>query len=73
MRPLARSGFAPSHRRLGAEPVKATITMGGRRVTAVHVLNHDGKRTGKTLDVSDSTFTIDGSRDKTLYYEVLLR
>jgi hypothetical protein len=56
------------------EPVRAKIAMGGRQIAAVNVLDHDGKRTGETLDVSDDgTFTIDGTRDKALYYEVVLK
>jgi hypothetical protein len=58
------------------EPVKATVVLGGKlagRVTAVNVLDHDGRRTGKTLPVTGGRFTIDGARDRTPYYEVVLR
>jgi len=55
------------------EPVKATIAISGRELAAVNVLDHDGRRTGKTLPVQDGRFTIDGSRDRTLYYEVVFR
>ncbi len=55
------------------EPVKATITIGGRRIAAVNVLDHDGKRTGNTLEAAGGTFTIDGTRDKALYYEVVFK
>ena len=55
------------------EPVKATIAIAGRPIAAVNVLDHDGKRTGKTLDATDGTFTIDGTRDKALYYEVVFK
>ena len=55
------------------EPVKATITIGGRQIAAVNVLDHDGKRTGKTLEVTSGTFAIDGTRDKALYYEVVFK
>ncbi len=55
------------------EPVKATIAIPGRPIAAVNVLDHDGKRTGKTLDATDGTFTIDGTRDKALYYEVVFK
>jgi hypothetical protein len=53
------------------EPVKATITFSGRRIDAVHVLDHDGRRTGKKLVVADGQFRIDGTRDRALYYEVV--
>ena len=55
------------------EPVKATIAVAGRPIAAVNVLDHDGKRTGKTLEVTGGTFTIDGARDKALYYEVVFK
>ncbi len=52
------------------EPVKATLTFSSRSVAAVNALDHDGRRTGRSLPVTDGQFTIDGARDKTLYYEV---
>lgn len=52
------------------EPVRATLTFSSRGVASVNVLDHDGRRTGKSLPVTDGHFTIDGARDKTLYYEV---
>ena len=52
------------------EPVKATIAFAGRRVAAVNVLNQNGGRTGRSLPVVEGRFTIDGARDRTLYYEV---
>jgi hypothetical protein len=55
------------------EPVKATIAVSGRQIAAVHVLDHDGRRTGKSLPVEAGAFTIDGTRDRTMYYEVLFR
>jgi hypothetical protein len=54
------------------EPVKATLTLSGRKVTAVHVLDHDGRRTDRTLPVENGRFTIDGAKDKALYYEVVM-
>jgi hypothetical protein len=53
------------------EPVKATIAFSGRKIAAVNVLDHDGRRTGRTLPVEDGRFAIDGTRDKALYYEVV--
>ena len=55
------------------EPVRATVAIAGRAIAGVNVLDHDGKRTGKTLDVADGAFTIDGTRDKTIYYEVVFQ
>ena len=55
------------------EPVKATIGLSGRPIAAVHVLDHDGRRTGKSLAVENDRFTIDGTRDRAIYYEVVFR
>ncbi len=55
------------------EPVKATLTITGRPVEAVNVLDHDGRRTGRTLTVTDGRFTLDGTKDKAIYYEVVFR
>ncbi|MCX7045383.1 MAG: beta-galactosidase [Candidatus Sumerlaeota bacterium] len=55
------------------EPVKATITIAGRAVSAVNILDHNGRRTGATLPVNDGRFDIDGAKDKTLYYEITFK
>jgi hypothetical protein len=55
------------------EPVKATVTIADRQIEAVNVLDHDGRRTGRTLSVKDGRFTLDGTRDKAIYYEVVFR
>ena len=54
------------------EPVKARLTIAGRKVASVHVLDHDGRRTGRALPVENGRFEIDGTRDKALYYEVVM-
>jgi len=54
------------------EPVKATLKIAGRKVTSVQVLDHDGRRTEKTLPVDGGRFTIDGAKDQALYYEVVM-
>lgn len=53
------------------EPVKATIRIADRKVGSVNVLDHDGRRTDKKLPVKNGQFTIDGVKDKALYYEVV--
>jgi hypothetical protein len=52
------------------EPVRATIALRRSGTPTVHLLDHDGRRTGKTLGVRDGTFEIDGARDRTPYYLV---
>lgn len=57
------------------EPVTAVISLAAplaRRVAVVHVLDHDGRRTGRTLPITGGRFTLDGARDRTPYYEVAL-
>jgi hypothetical protein len=54
------------------EPVKAAVTITGRAVKAVNALDHDGRRTGKTLPVQNGGFVIDGAKDQTPYYEIIL-
>jgi hypothetical protein len=72
--------FAPDNRVLKnggppilLEPVKATLTIAGRPIAAVNVLDHDGRRTGRTVSVTDGRFTIDGAKEKAIYYEVVFR
>ncbi len=55
------------------EPVKATVTIAGRPIAAVNILDHDGRRTDRTLAVTDGRFTLDGAKDKAIYYEVVFR
>jgi len=52
------------------EPVKAEITIRGRGTPTVIPLDHNGRRTNRTLAAQGETFTIDGARDKTCYYLV---
>ncbi len=52
------------------EPVKARILIRREGKATVHVLDHNGRKTEKTLPVSDGVFEIDGARDKTCYYLV---
>jgi hypothetical protein len=52
------------------EPVKARMSFTRPGTPTVHVLDHDGCRTGTTLEVRNGVFEIDGARDKTCYYLV---
>lgn len=52
------------------EPVKATVTLKGIRATRVHVLDHHGRRTGRTLPVTNGRFAI--GNEKTFWYEIEL-
>lgn len=52
------------------EQVKAALELGGRAIKAVNILDHDGRRTGRTLSLDHGHIAIDTARDKTIYYEV---
>jgi hypothetical protein len=49
------------------------LTIAERPIEVVNVLDHDGRRTGRTIPVKDGRFTLDGAKDKTIYYEVVSR
>ncbi len=55
------------------EPVQATVAIRNRPIASVNILDHDGRRTGRTLAVTDGRFTLDGTKDKAIYYEVVFR
>lgn len=52
------------------EPVKATIAIRRQGDPLVHILDHSGRKTGKTLSAAGGVIRIDGVRDKTCYYLV---
>jgi hypothetical protein len=64
---LIRRGQAP----ITLEPVRATIRLARPGKPTVYLLDHDGRRTDKTLDVREGTFRIDTARDRTMYYEIV--
>ncbi len=53
------------------EPVTADIALGRKGAPTVHVLDHDGHRTGRTVPVHNGAFRIDGVSYKTPYYEIV--
>jgi hypothetical protein len=63
---LLERGQAP----VRMEPVVASIRIDRPGTPKVILLDHDGRPTGRTLDVQGGSFTIDGTRDKTPYYLV---
>jgi hypothetical protein len=52
------------------EPVKAGISLRRTGTIRVTALDHDGRRTEKTLPVADGAFVVDTGRDQTPYYLV---
>ena len=53
------------------EPVQADIKITRAGTPTVYVCDHDGNRTAETIPVSNGTFTIDGTKTQTVYYEVV--
>ena len=52
------------------EPVICELEFRRAGTPTVHVLDHDGRRTGKTLPVENGRVKLDGRETKTVYYEV---
>jgi len=64
---LLELGGAP----MRCEPVRAELRF-ARALAAVEVLDHGGLPTGRQIELDDPhTLTIDGARDRTLYYRVV--
>ncbi len=71
--------YGPDHRliAIGKAPVQLEAVHGAvtlaRPIDRVILLDHDGKPTGRTAAVSAGAITIDGTTDRTLYYEVVFK
>lgn len=63
---LVERGKAP----ILLEPVKATLRFHRKRDGTLHVLDHDGRRTGVSRPVSQGEVALDGVADRTPYYEL---
>ena len=63
--------LAPGAGPVTLEPVKARIAIRKPGTPQVVLLDHDGRRTDRTLPVKDGAFEIDGARDRTCYYLVV--
>ena len=63
---MLERGKAP----IRVEPVRVQIQLQRPGTPTVHILDHSGKRTGKTIPVKDGTFVADGAVTQTCYYEI---
>jgi len=52
------------------EPVRATLVFKRGEPRAVHILDHDGRRTGQTLPAPGGVLDLDTAEAKTIYFEV---
>ncbi len=52
------------------EPVQAILEFNDIEPKKIHILDHVGQRTGKTIEPKDEIY-IDGAKYKTLYYEIV--
>jgi hypothetical protein len=53
------------------EPVAAALLLKKKAKYTLHVLDHSGNRTGVTVPVESSSVMLDGSKYKTIYYELV--
>lgn len=68
---LLSRGEIRNHRPVGPvvmEPVVAEIALTRGGSPTLHILDHGGAKTGKTLQIVDGRFTLDTGRDATPYY-----
>jgi hypothetical protein len=66
---LMDKGTAP----IIVEPVAAEIGIKRAGTPTLHVLDHDGRRTGRTVPAKDGRIVLDGAENKTIYYEIEYR
>lgn len=53
------------------EPVSVDVRLRRSDRATVHILDHDGRRTGKTVDLHDGTLRLEGRETRAIYYEVV--
>ena len=54
------------------EGINITLTLPKKIVGKVHILNHNGERTGKEMAVKGNKIFLSGSRNETFYYELII-
>ena len=55
------------------EPVAAEIKLDRPGVPTVYVLDHDGRRSDRTIPLKDGRIVLDGAENKSIYYEIEYR
>ena len=53
------------------EPVEVSLVLKNKKKCKLYVLNHSGIRTGKEVPVNGGRFLLNGSINKTIYYELV--
>jgi hypothetical protein len=66
-RTLLKKGTSP----IRMEPVKAELILKRPGKPTVYVLDHDGRRTDKTVPVRDGKILLDAAKTQAVYYEVV--
>ncbi|NJN26478.1 MAG: hypothetical protein HC819_11120 [Cyclobacteriaceae bacterium] len=61
---LLEIGQAP----IKLEPVKLTMSISRKTTPKVSVLDHSGNKTGKSIEVKNGTWQLDGTKTETIYY-----
>jgi hypothetical protein len=52
------------------EPIKVELKLKRPGNPVVHVLDHDGRRTGRTLVATEGVFVLDAAETRAVYYEI---
>ena len=73
MRVVAGEVVAKGGPPMMVEPIIVELALKRAGDVVVHVLDHDGRRTGRTLNVSDGKLLLDGAANRTIYYEIEFR
>lgn len=63
--------LAPGRTQVRMEPVTASLSIERPDNPTVHVLDHNGRRTGRTIPVNGTRISLDGAEHETLYYELV--
>lgn len=66
---MAERGGPP----LMIEPLRLTLDFARKSNAVAHILDHEGRRTGRTLDVANGQVTLDSADTKAIYYEIEYR
>jgi hypothetical protein len=62
--------LAPGQAPIRMQPITADIRLKRPGTPTLHILDHNGARTGKTIPVQNGAFTLDGAASGSCYYEL---
>jgi hypothetical protein len=53
------------------EPIELKLNFKSKRDATIHILDHQGARTGKTIEMNGGEVALSGTLHKTFYYELV--